>query len=190
MILDSAAALTRLNSKDNLCNKFKEFSESNPGNSIVREVKDGKMVHHEGGKTEKPNLDEIERKLIAGLAIQSNQQDVASAFNLSYQAVSKLANGKVTSGSEQDPRLAQMIESTKDKLAADALSTAMDAFGLMPSKLGEAKARDLASIAKDSVIVYDKLKGQGQNNGVQVVIYTTPEKRVSDYEVVDAERIS
>lgn len=181
MILTEAQALARLNDPRNLLNREE--------NSVhVKELRNGKVICRDGGGSV-TKIGPITKKIIAAVAIESgDKKGTAEAFNLSRQAVTNISNAKSADGKKPDVEIKDFVEKRRESAAEIALTKTMEAFNLITGdKLSKASARDLASIAKDSASVYDKLSGRGvgAGAGVKINIYAPQIRDSKDYDVIE-----
>lgn len=180
MILTETDGIRHLTSEKNLLREVESVQ--------IKETKNGKVICHEGGgKVQK--LQPITKRIIAAVAIQSNDKTgTAEAFGLSRQAVTNISNGKSADGTKPDVEIRDFVEKQRLSAAEIALQKTLQAFNLITNdKLSKTSARDLASIAKDSATVYDKLSGKsgGPGSGVKVLIYAPVQKSQADYDVIE-----
>lgn len=156
----------------------------------IRKVKDGHSITHQGTKTaeDTTKLTPMMRNLVAILGQTEPHGDVAKEFNLSRQYVTRLSNGVTNQSSKtKNPELVKVIEEYKDTIIETALERTMKSFNLMTDdKLEGSSARELSTIAKNSVDVVEKLQ-QRQANGpaLSIVIQVPPRREQTSYPVVD-----
>lgn len=168
----------RVNSEDNLVNKV-----------IVHKIEHGRKVNQ-------PTLPLPLRKVITVLANQGeSQRNLSETFGRSTKSVSLYERGEINPGIEH-PELAEVrdevVDGIKDertraeKKAVDILLASMN---ILPSKLGDAKAKELSSVAKDMSIIANQMADRDRNpdgsRSVHLHLYAPQQKKVTEYEVID-----
>lgn len=180
MILTEEQAVRHLTSEKNVLRDIESVH--------VKDFKNGKVICHEGGGAVK-KLGTIQKRVIASVAIESGDKSgTAEAFGISRQAATNISNGKTADGTKPDVELRDFVERKRQSVAEVALAKTLEAFNLITGdKLSKVSARDLASIAKDSATVYDKLSGKsgGSGSGVKVMIYAPTVRSVGEYDVIE-----
>lgn len=152
----------------------------------IEEIKHGRGA---GTKNVEPEI----RKMIAEEAIRSNktQAEIAEMYGVSPQSVEAYKNGSTSLATYNEPNeeLKEVVDKTKEDIALSAKNRLAQCLQeLTPSKIGAAKAKDIAGIAKDmSSVVKNMTVGDGStiiNN--KILVYQPRLKEEQDYEVVEA----
>ena len=175
--------LTKVNS-----DKPREVSNSVP---ITGEVVDMPAKGRGVGNVEVPNS---LRKVIGETAITEGRDtaiDLARQFGISPSSVSAYNVGATSTASYDETPNQSVITKAKARIATRARNKLMSAMRhITDEKLGEAKVRDLASIAKDMSVVFKHMEPDGPktpaNSGPTFVFYSPHFKKEEHYEVVNA----
>ncbi len=151
----------------------------------IQEIKHGRGLGTE-------NLTPEMRAIIAQEAIVSGRtaEDVAREYGVSTQAVEAYKNGatSLATYNQPDAALKTVVNEAKDVIKIEAQNKLLLAIqALTGEKITSAKARDIASIAKDmSSIVRDSREANQINiNGGQTIVYAPRVKEEDDYKVVE-----
>lgn len=152
---------------------------------------DYKITEMVRGRTEgSNNRTEEEREEIAVSAVVSGTLETAREYGINKDTVSAYKNGHRTTGigrEKVDTSLTKKVNETKELISGAAqnkLQIAIDA--LTDQKIGTAKARDIAGIAKDmSVIVKNMLTDSPLVDNRQVHIYQPRLREEDDFEVIE-----
>jgi hypothetical protein len=127
------------------------------------------------------------RAIAGGMASIGTAKSAAKALGIS-PIVSHLAKKALvnTNGKTHvDVETKEKLDDIKGGIVRSAVATIQDVYKLLPAKLGDVKARDLASIAKDSASIIEKLSEKNTLNGVTVIIQSPGVKDINDFEVID-----
>lgn len=147
---------------------------------------------HRGGRTEGAKELSPSVRIMAGVMAHLGKNiDVAKALHVSPQSVSLAKHAKTTdagvggsSSPKVDPELKNDLDKSKEEITQSAVEIIKQAFGLLPLKMGDAKARDLSGIAKDAAFVVEKLSEKVDNSGLKVIINVPREKEEGEFEVI------
>lgn len=176
MILSESVALDRLNSEENLVNRF----SLTPTKDNVTVMPLGRGGKESGFK----NFPQYTRNLIAVMTRsgQMNQVEAAAAFGTSQQNVSKIENGLTKSVDEK------AVESLLAPIRDVALERLQASLGLITDdKLANCKAIDLSNIASNLSRVVDKTLPRTREGGtnVQVVVFSPETRREENYRSIE-----
>jgi transposase-like protein len=157
-----------------------------PGDSNieVRALRHGKPAGRE-------NLTAEQRKIIAEEAIISGKTivEIAEQFGISHDTVAAYKSGATSCATynEKDEDLSKHINSVKENIISEAQNKLLTAIQEITSdKIGAAKVRDIAGIAKDmSSIVKNMGPEMVVNDNRKVIIYRPRERQEDEYEVID-----
>lgn len=149
----------------------------------------GNQGRAEGSTRSAPLSPDVKSALGAlGKLIGHKQTEVLSGINRS--TVGNYSRGKNSSGKEVDPEVKQGVEDRLGSISEKATSALDLVLGglLDPSRLADAKARDLGGIAANLSSVVERLRGK--NNVLvagQVILMAPKTARLDGYEVIEAE---
>lgn len=140
------------------------------------------------------NVPDSLRNVIGQTAITDGRQDaveLAKRFGISPSSASAYANGSTSTASYDDRPNSKVIDGTKLRIQRRARAKLMLALkGITPEKLEQAKARDLAGIAKDMSAVIqqmepesDKNKGN-TNTGPTFIFYSPQQRKEESFDIV------
>ena len=164
MHITEKQALERLNSPNNLANRFARVD-----NQIVQVEE---RVIHSPGKN-RVNLDENTRTEIAIQArLGMNQNDIARDFGVTQGEVSQIKNNKVQGVDER------AVERSLNEVRDQAVLKLMESLGLITSdKLSALGAQALSIVAANmSKVVEKTMPNKDNKNNINLIIYT-PEMR-------------
>lgn len=174
MFLDPEKARARLESEDNLANRFKKKEEKPPE---IQEV-----TLHRPGK-DRPNLTREERTEIATRAkLGENQQRLADEFGTTQENVSQIKNRKNQKNIDEDK-----VESTITQVRDKALDRLMSSLGLLTDdKLSGCSAKDLSVIAANMGRVVDKtLPKSDSPDKINLIIFSPELRQEKSFKVVE-----
>ena len=144
------------------------------------------IVDIQKGRGNNPEVPNGLRKIIGEESEINGRQaglDIAKQFGISPSSASAYANGSTSTASYDSQPNLNHINGAKERIAKRARTKLMKAlFHITDDKLGDAKARDLAGIAKDmSAIVKDmepeKERIPGDNGNGPTFIFYAPQFR-------------
>jgi hypothetical protein len=149
------------------------------------EIKRTVIEHGRGNTKEVP---QVIREIVADCAINGEDvKAVSESFKVSPSSISAYKHGATsTSSYDQNHRV-----KTRDRIADKAQHKVLEALNcLTEEKIGNSKATEISSIAKDMASVFEKLSGKvvdNQNDGPQVHLhlYGPKQKTLDHYEVID-----
>ena len=168
--------------------KPREVSNSVP---ITGEVVDMPAKGRGVGNVEVP--DSL-RKVIGETSVTEGRDqavELAKQFGISPSSVSAYNVGATSTASYDDQPNGSNINKAKERIGKRARTKLMAALRhITDEKLGEAKVRDLASIAKDMSVVFKHMEPEGPktptNSGPTFVFYSPQFRKEEHYEVVQA----
>ena len=161
-------------------------SEDNKPRAIIGELVDIRRGRIPGSK-ETP---EIIREIVGVEAANgAKNSTLMRATGLSQSSISAYKNGatSTTTYHEPDPKLANKINITKERISNKAHSRLMMALReIKPESLVGIKPRDLAGIAKDMSAVVKNMEPsiQIQDNSTKVVVYRPHMRDESEFDVI------
>jgi predicted transcriptional regulator len=132
-----------------------------------------------------------ERKEIAAAAIASGltNDEIAKAFDVSHQAVSSYKHGATSEATyhKKVPELESHVNQVKNQISEAAQNKLMTAINLLTdSKIGQAKARDIAGIAKEMSVVLKNMTPEGPLiDNRKVLVYQPRLKEEDDFVVIN-----
>jgi hypothetical protein len=161
-------------------------SEKNKYTGETRNELKRTIIEH--GRGEKKEVPQVIREIVADCAINGEKPEVVSKnFNVSPSSISAYKHGATsTSSYDQNHRV-----KTRDRIADKAQYKVLEALNcLTEEKIGNSKATEISSIAKDMASVFEKLSGKVNpeaNDGPQVHLhlYGPKQKSLDHYEVID-----
>lgn len=144
----------------------------------------------ERGRGNTPAVPEGLREVIAEESLQGTPSAVIQkAFGISPASISAYKNGATSTASYHKPsdKLNQ-VRTRVSSRAANRLNEALKALG--NKNLEDEKAKDIASIAKDMAVVFDKIspvkqQERADEKAMHIHLYAPKMKSVEDYEVID-----
>ncbi len=149
-----------------------------------------------GRKEGDVNVPDSLRQIIGATSFENGRSDaieLGKQFGISPSAVSAYAHGSTSTASYDKTPNTSIIAKSRIRVQKRAMNRLMGALEhLTPEKLGEAKARDLAGIAKDMSAVVKSLEPENPDNGKdkapvpQFVVYAPQFKDERSYEVIYA----
>lgn len=165
----------------------REVSNSVPKAEVVDMPAKGRGV----GNVEVPNS---LRKVIGETAITEGRDsavELARQFGISPSSAAAYNVGATSTSSYDERPNAVVINKAKEKIGKRARTKLMAALRhITDEKLGEAKVRDLASIAKDMSVVFKHMEPEGpktpSNSGPTFVFYSPQFRKEEHYDVVQA----
>jgi hypothetical protein len=165
--------------------------EGSNSKSITGEVVDMPAKGRGVGNVEVP--DSL-RKVIGETAITEGRDtavELARQFGISPSSASAYNVGATSTASYDERPNASNINKAKEKIGKRARMKLMSALRhITDEKLGEAKVRDLASIAKDMSVVFKHMEPDGPktpaNTGPTFVFYSPQFRKEEHYDVVTA----
>lgn len=180
---DFDSELTKVSS-----DKPREESKSIP---VTGEVVDMPAKGRGVGNVEVPNS---LRKVIGETAVTEGRDqavELARQFGISPSSASAYGVGATSTSSYDETPNQSVVARAKDKIAKRARHKLMSALRhITDEKLGEAKVRDLASIAKDMSVVFKHMEPDGPkaptNTGPTFVFYSPQFRKEEHYDVVQA----
>ena len=157
----------------------------------VIEREEVRPVQH-GRGAGRENLTDDQRKIIAEEALVSGKtiQEIAEQYGVSASSVSAYSNGVTSTkvyNEKKNESLESHIKETKEIVQAEAQNKLLLAIrNITDEKIGGAKVRDIAGIAKDMSAV---IKNMGPetiiNDNRKVILYKPRQKEEDEYEVVE-----
>jgi hypothetical protein len=142
------------------------------------------------------NVPDSLRQMIGATAFENGRSDaleLGRQFGISPSAVSAYTHGSTSTASYDKTPNTSIIAKSRIRVQKRAMNRLMGALEhLTPEKLGEAKARDLAGIAKDMSAVIKTLEPEVLDNGrdkapvPQFVVYAPQFRDERSYEVIHA----
>ncbi|SRR5258706_8927296 len=164
----------------------KETGRTNSSNEQVR----AQVVNIERGRTlGRTEVPQVIRQIVAEEAIENgHSQAVADRFGLSKSSVDAYKIGATSTASynEPDNALARAVNNKKNEIsdiARGRLSAALSS--LTDDKIDGAKARDIASIAKNmSAVIKDMEPAVIQQNNTQVIIYKPRMRDEDEFDII------
>lgn len=174
MILDEKKAHERLNSPDNLANRFScrlRGYDGNEGGATSQETPVPSRIHEvtlkRAGK-DRPNLPEFCRTIIAVEARSGrNQSAIAAEFNTTQGNVSNIKRASPPSGKLDEKAAERALGEIRDR----ALERLMASLGLMSDeKLSKCDAKDLSTIAANMGKVVEKTFPKQDSNDARINI--------------------
>lgn len=167
-----------------------QFNKELTGADTPRDVVRAQVVNIERGRTiGRTEVPEVIRQIVAEEVIdRGGSQAVADKFGLSKSSVDAYKNGATSTASynRPDSALREVVDNKKDELTTMArgrLSAALSS--LTDDKIGSAKARDIASIAKSmSGVIKDMEPTVVQQNNTQVVVYRPRQRDEDEFDVI------
>jgi hypothetical protein len=168
--------------------KPREGSNSKP---VTGEVVDMPAKGRGVGNVEVPNS---LRKVIGETAITEGRDqavELARQFGISPSSASAYGVGATSTSSYDETPNGSNILKAKEKIGKRARHKLMAALRhITDEKLGGAKVRDLASIAKDMSVVFKNMEPDGpkapSNSGPTFVFYSPQFRKEEHYDVVQA----
>lgn len=149
------------------------------------------IKHGRGAGVE--NLTPGMRELIATEALVSGKtiDQIAEEFGVSRDAVNAYKHGATSEATYNQPNheLATVVDNVKSEIKKEAQNKLLTAIqSLTDSKISQAKAKDIAGIAKDMSSVMRNIDGPDGNiiNNNRVLIYSPRLKEEDDYKVIEA----
>lgn len=141
-----------------------------------------------GSVEEKP---ESLRKIISEEAINgAPASEIAKAFDVSPSSISAYKNGATSTASydSPSPSLTNHNNGIRDRIINRANGKIMTALkSLTSEKINDAKARDIASIAKDMSVVVKNMtpeQSNGPQNNVQFVLFAPRMKQEDEFAAI------
>jgi len=138
------------------------------------------------------------RSVIAETAISNGSRsanELARAFDISSSSVSAYKNGATSTASydEPQPELSKRVKAARFNIANRAQDTLLEALNhLTNEKLENAKARDIASIAKDMSAVVKNMTTSDDDDDdgkkgpqVNITFFAPVMRKESDFEVIE-----
>jgi hypothetical protein len=188
--ISSSELESRLANSENLRNRFTSCVEPNPGNAVVKTIKNGHLIHSAHATLKAPSLGKALRAIIALTSLEAGSKATAEAFEVTDSHVRTLASGG--DRLHKDEELTKLIESKKQSIGLSALEKTMMSFGLIDeTKLQRLDAKELAEVAIKSATIFEKMQSKINSGGnVNIVIQRPPQRQEKEYqivEVVDAE---
>lgn len=144
------------------------------------------------GNVEVPNS---LRQIIGETSISEGRQDaveLARNFGISPSSVSAYTRGATSTSSYDERPNSKVIDGAKLKIQRRARAKLMLALkGLTPEKIEQAKARDLAGIAKDMAAVVRTMEPEtnsdsAKQNGPTFIFYSPQQRKEETFDVVFA----
>lgn len=142
------------------------------------------------------NVPDSLRQVIGETAFSAGRREaiqLANQFGVSPSSVSAYSQGAVSTATYNDRPNASIIAKSRIRVQKRAMNRLMGALEhLTPEKLGAAKARDLAGIAKDMSAVIKTLEPEVEDNGKdkpqqpQFIVYAPQFKDERSYDVIYA----
>lgn len=177
-------------SANSLISDDKNFLSKDDRNKDILNYEVKEIKHGRGVGTE--NLTDAMRQLIAEDALVSGKtiEEVAKDYGVSPQSVSAYKHAATSTSTYNQPNeaLAPIVGDIKSQIKEEAQNKILSALiALNPDKIAAAKARDIASIAKDMSSVVRNLTDDGpliQNN--TVLVYKPRVKEEDDYQIIEA----
>lgn len=171
-----------------------ELSDLNNGSPISRPIINEKVIdikHGRGPKKEVPSLirQEIAKDAISGIPAKT----ISELYDISSSSISAYKEGSTSTafiGKRVDTSLLEAVQLKKQEIGDSARGRLLAALdSLTDDKIEKAKAKDIASIAKDMSVVVRNTEGQGgfQVNNQQVNIYRPRMKEEDDYDVIEVD---
>lgn len=168
--------------------KPREESKSIP---VTGEIVDMPAKGRGVGNVEVPNS---LRKVIGETAITEGRDqavELARQFGISPSSAAAYNVGATSTSSYDERPNAVVINKAKEKIGKRARTKLMAALRhITDEKLGEAKVRDLASIAKDMSVVFKHMEPEGPkaptSTGPQFIFYSPQFRKEEHYDVVSA----
>lgn len=182
MILKDEEVDARLVSPSNLLNQLKE--KLNQSSVTVKPYPKG------GRKEGDTAIPPLVRELISSLAQNEDQSSVADAFGVSQPTVSGASRGLV--GDRKEFEVNDVKRDEAHELALDCL---MSSLGALSPALEKAKVDQsisptkLSRIAADMSKIATSIKGDknsGTTNNTQVIIMAPTQKKLSDFDFIEA----
>lgn len=177
MLLTEEQAEERLNSENNLANRF--------GNSSRAPQVLEKVIKIPGKDKGSSNLSIEERTEIATRArLGESQGKLAKEFNVTQPNISSIERGK-TKGIDEE-----QVEGTINKVRDKALDRLMTSLGfLTDDKLSGCSAKDLATIASNMGRVVEKTMPRAEApDKINLIIYTPELKSEKSFNVIEIGR--
>lgn len=140
------------------------------------------------GRKETP--DSIKKIIIEeNITNGTTQKDLASIFKVSQNSAMSYVNGRTSTsiGISERPDLKQFANSVRERVAKKARNRLFTALNeLTPEKIADAKARDIASIAKDMSSIIKNMEPEPQQGpSAQFVFYAPPVVKEVPYEIIN-----
>lgn len=162
----------------------KKQGESKAINPVITgEIQDVSRGRGEGSTSVPDGL----RKIIGEESVVNGRQsaiELAQSFGLSPSSVSAYANGATSTSTYNDRKNLPALNEARIRVQSRARNKLMKALSHLTSeKLGEAKARDLAGIAKDMSAVIKNMEPEKEsqlkdaNNGGPTFVFYSPQFR-------------
>lgn len=164
-------------------------------NKVKVPVGEIKQPPNKGRGTDNPNTPDSIRKLIGDNALTDGRQDsiaLAEALGISSHSVEAYSAGatSLATYNKKDP-LKDFLLSRRQKIARRASSAVLRAIEeISDEKLGEAKAVELASIAKSlsgvvkDMLPEDKNNTVNNNTAVKLVVHVPQQTKESTFETI------
>ena len=183
MILADEKALERLNSENNLANRFARSVKAARGADNVKYKHTHYLPTYRRGHAEsKDNLPVETRNEIAIRARSGmeTQEEIAADYGISQQNVSAIATGKTSSEPE-------VVGKALDKIRDKALDRLLASLGfLTDDKLSGCDAKDLSQIAANVSRVVEKTTPKvDEGSKVQVVVYAPQVRQEEKYKIIE-----
>jgi len=133
------------------------------------------------------------RAIIAEEALISGKtlEEVAKEFGVSRDAVNAYKHGATSEATynQPDAELSPIVETIKDQIKSEAQNKLLTAIqSLTTDKIGAAKAKDIAGIAKDMSAVIRNINPSDGTliTNSKVLVYSPRVKEEDDYKVIEA----
>ena len=174
MIISEKAAEERLQSPENLVNRFRKPEESSSKETSLTVVPISNIRRG-------PEVPKVVKNTIAILAHGDKQTDLANEFGVPQPSVSGYKNGK--QGADADA-IQEAIKPVRER-ALDRLMASLNL--LNDDKLSNSTAKDLSTIAANMGRVVEKtLPKESIGSGLNVVIYAPQIRAEREYKVIEA----
>lgn len=158
---------------------------------LQAELSNSSVEYKSRGRNAAPEVPNEIRKLIAEEAnLGTSAKELSETFKVSESSVSAYKKGATSTASYNKPEaeLKKHRDAIREAVLAKAqkrLENSLDA--LTAERIGEAKPRDIAGIAKDMSVVMKNMTPEVEQTapGVQFVINVPAVKKESDYEIIE-----
>jgi hypothetical protein len=159
-----------------------------------------KILPPKGRGSDNPNTPDSIRRLIGDNTLSegfADSHELAAAFGISHQTANAYSNGDTSlrTWGDKDNPLKGFLEGRRKKIARRASSAVLRAIeGITDDKLGEAKAVELAGIAKAlSGVVKDMLPTENVGNtnvntAVKLIVHVPQQTKETAFDTITVEQ--